>query len=281
MKKILFSAVALASTLFAYCDPNMAMYGGECTSQSESFVGNQSLVNSVVADSAKTDLITSSNNLAVSAQYMYSDDLKILNIPFYVNIGSNFGVEASVPYVSLRNQLGETNTGVGDVSVGGNFHFGSMDENMGLNITTLVYKSTTGDSKKGLGSDKPAYTLSHKIGKYVTNDIALNGIFSYTFNDKSVSGNAYLVAFGGSMPCLLYSKVRTNAKVSYFHIDEGDNIFTQQEVKATDLWISWDLNELTWKVPVSVGLKIPLQNEIGTAQADKKYLFYVSATGLF
>lgn len=280
MKKILFSAVVLSSTLFAYCDPNMSSMDGECTLQSESFVSNQSLVNSVVADTPKTDLITSSNSFAASMEYLYSDDLKILNIPLNANIGSNFGVEINIPYLSVKNQFGESYSGVGDLSFGGNFHFGSMDEKMGLNATTLLYKSTTGDSKKGLGSDKPAYTLSHKIGKLVTNEIALNGVFSYTFNDKTASANSYLAAVGGSMPCLLYSKVRTNAKVSYFHIDKNDDLF-MPEVKATDLWISWDVNQLTYKVPVSVGFKIPLQNEIGTMEADKKYMFFISATGLF
>jgi hypothetical protein len=278
MKKILFSVVMVSSALFAYCDPQR---GGDCTSQSELFTTNQSIVNSVVVDTPKTDLITSSNNFAASVQYLYSDDLKILNIPVNANIGSNFGVEANIPLLTIKDQIGDTNTGVGDISVGGNFHFGNMNDTTGLNITTLLYKSTTGDSAKGLGSDKPAYTLSHKIGKYVYKEIAINGVFAYTLNDKSVSGDSYLASVGGSMPCLIYSKLRTNAKLSYVHIDKGDNLLFSPEVKATDLWISWDLNQLTLNVPVSVGLKIPLQNEIGTVDADKKFLFYISVTGLF
>ncbi|MBU0632147.1 hypothetical protein KKA17_05860 [bacterium] len=280
MKKILLSLTFAATSLLAFCDTQA---GQTCNNQSELFISNQSIVNEVVVDTPKTDLITSTTNkFSASVQAIHSDDFNMFNLPLGANIGSHFGAEVNVPYISKKDQVtGDTNSGIGDVSAGGNFHFGAMSEGSGLNITTLLYKTTTGGSNKGLGSDKPAYTLSHKFSKYMIKEIEGNAIFSYTFNDTSVSGNSYLAALGGSMPCLLYNKIHTNAKISYFHIDKVGDGFLLPEVKSADLWIGWDLKQITANIPVSFGLKVPLLNEVGGVDADKKFLFYLSMTGLY
>jgi hypothetical protein len=199
MKKVLLAVGLGYASLHAYCDPYMAAHG-MCTESASSPVVINNVVEPMRVDAPRTILSTSNKSAAVSAEYIYSDDYKVLNIPLGVNLGTHFGAEAILPLVTVKNNVtGDTNTGMGDILVGGNYHFGAVDANSGVNITSLLLKTTSGDTNKQLGTGKNAYTLSHKFEKNAYKDIDANLLLSYTMNDKSVSGNSYLAAVGGSM----------------------------------------------------------------------------------
>lgn len=290
MKKGLVLLAMSSIALFGSCDIYDGQVSGDCKAAAETqvFVTNQTVVNNIIVDTPKTDLITQDKSFGASAQYINAGEVSMINIPLGINIGSNFGVETNIPVVSVKGFVNpnsfqkEDNFGLGDVSVGGNFHFGMITQE-GLNITTLLYKTTTGDEDKGLGSGKDAVTLSHKFVKYVTDRATVNALLSYTLNDDAVSGNAYMAMIGGSMPCLLNDDIITNAKVTYFHTDEvsKNSIVTSPELKTADLWLNWDVNQYFNHIPVSFGVKIPLLNQIGSTDIDKTYLFYLSLSSFF
>jgi len=266
MKKIVLSLLAASSLVLSFDD-----YHG---TESVSLVQNQTIVNTVVADTPQTDLITTKKDYGATAQFVYSENVNILNIPLGMQIGSGFGIEAYIPIIDTK-----TDTGIGDISIGGNYNFGSVFDSTGLNITSLVYKTTTGDDTKGLGSGKGAITLSHKIAKNLFDKYTLNGSLSYTLNDDTVSGDSYMVMAGASMPCLVSNQVRTSAKLTYFAV--GENQYQFGEVNSADLWVQWDSSTLVNNLPLGFGVKIPLLNEKDGADADKTVLFYLSVTSFF
>ena len=265
MKKIVLSFIAISSIAFSadYYEVDSA-----------TFVNNQTIVNTIVADTPQTDLITTKKGYGATAQFVYSENVNILNIPLGMKIGSGFGIEAYVPIIDTPN-----NTGIGDISIGGNYNFGSVLDSSGLNITSLVYKTTTGDENKGLGSGKGAVTLSQKISKNLSDKLTLNGALSYTLNDDTVSGDSYMLMAGGSMPCLISDKVRTSAKLTYFAVAE--NQYNFGEINSADLWLQWDSSKLVNNLPLGFGIKVPLLNEIDGNDADKTLLFYLSVTSFF
>ena len=267
MKKIVLSLIAISTIAFS-----AEFYDHEV--DSATFVNNQTIVNTIVADTPQIDLISTQKNYGATAQFVYSENVNILNIPLGVKIGSGFGIEAYIPIIDTPND-----TGIGDISIGGNYNFGSVIDSSGLNITSLVYKTTTGDDVKGLGSGKSAITLSHKLAKNLSDNFTFNGSLSYTFNDDTISGDSYLVMAGGAMPCLISDKVRTSAKLTYFSVAE--NQYNFGELNSADLWIQWDSSKLVNNLPLGFGVKIPLLNEINGNDADKTLLFYLSVTSFF
>lgn len=300
--------------------PNMALalddlLEGESDDSTEgtTLVTNQSTVTNIIVDQVKSSSIERNSKSTQSAtsfsgyagaQMVYSDDIKIFNIPLGLDVGYGFGVEMNVPIVSVEidRVLGDdtTNTGLGDISVGGNYHFGTPSSS-GLSIVTLLYKTTTGDEEKYLGSGADAYTFSYKYSKLVDEKYTLHLLGSYTINnDYSRTtpwntmvdieyGDSYMVVMGGSMPCLLNDKITTSAKLTHFHADEttnkyqGGGEFKYGETDVTDLWVQWDSTELVSGVPLGFGIKIPLQNEVKNSRQDpdKTFSFYISAAGLF
>jgi hypothetical protein len=285
MKKIVLSLIVASASLLAaeYSYDERSYYQEE--SDRQVLISNQSTVSNVVVDAPRTELARGTSNYAASAQYIYTENYSVLNLPFGANIGSNFGVEFSLPLVSIKDYMNssfekEDNMGIGDISVGGNYHYGQMNESLGSNITTLLYKTTSGDEKKGLGSGEAAVTLSHKFSKNVTDNTTVHALLSYTLNDDKVSGNAYMAMLGGSMPCLINNDVTTSAKLTYFHVDEVTKNFLP-EIKVADLWLNWDSNKIVSGMPLGFGVKIPLLSEVGSTEADKTFLFYLSASSLF
>ncbi len=279
MKKITLSLFALSSLLFGY-EP--FHYDHEKT-DGATYVTNQTIVNNVVNSTNKVDLATSEKKVGTAVQFVYAGDVSVINIPLGMNIGSNYGVEVNMPIVQATNSVtNDTETGIGDISVGGNYHFGFPSDSSGNHITTLTYKTTTGDENKGLGSGKSAYTLSHAISKDIKPRYQLNGSFAYTLNDDSVSGNSYLAMFGGSMPCLFSRDVTTSAKLTYFHIDSIDPYGVSfGEVNSADLWLGWSTEKFSSGIPLGFGLKIPVLNEMDGVDKDKTILFYLSASSFF
>ena len=291
------------------------------TTEETTSVTNQSTVNNIVVDQLKTTTIeqsieqqqTSQNEDQkqqpqsrrmsgyAGAQYVYGDKVQIFNIPLGLDVGYGFGVEANVPIVFAKKDVTPTfedESGLGDVSAGLYYHFG-LPSGSGLSIISVLYKSTTGDDKKGLGSGADAYSISYKYAKRFAGKYTLHALGSYTVNnDKDPDviggtlsyGDSYMAMIGGSMPCLLSDKVTTSAKVTYFHAD--DNTYTAPGVNnksgksdVTDLWIQWDSTKLISGVPLGLGVKIPLQNKLNyfgtTVHPDKTFSFYLSVAGLF
>ncbi len=169
-----------------------------------------------------------------------------------------------------------------------------MDALSGLNVFTLLYKTTTGDENKGLGSGADAYSFAYKFAKRVGGKYAIHALGSYTLNNDYTNqwntnidyGDSYLVVLGGSMPCLLFEKVTTSAKLMYFHADDTSfSGFESGKTDAVDLWIQRDSVHLVSGVPLGAGIKIPIMSEIdtggGLTNDDTTFSFYVSVSGLF
>ena len=272
MKKIVLSLIAISTIAFS------AEFYDLHGTESVSLVQNQTIVNTIIADTPQTDLITTKKDYGATAQFVYSENVNILNIPLGMQIGSGFGIEAYVPIIDTPND-----TGIGDISIGGNYNFGSVFDSTGVNITSLLYKTTTGDETKGLGSGKGAVTLSHKIAKNLSEKYTLNGSLSYTLNDDTISGDSYMAMIGASMPCLISNQVRTSAKLTYFAVEDYTNQWgwTSGEVNSADLWLQWDSTTLVNNLPLGFGVKIPLLNEMDGNDADKTLLFYLSVTSFF
>ncbi len=255
----------------------------EGTSDSTTYIINQSTVNDVVNSTNRVDFATSKERFSAGVELVYTENVTIVNIPLSANIGSHYGVEANIPVVKATDPFtGDENTGLGDISVGGNYHFGKPSQKFGNNITTFIYKTTTADEKKGLGAQEPAYTLSHRITKDITHTFQGNALVSYTINDEKDAGNAYMLMVGGSRPCMLNSNIRTNVKLTYFHSDSHDWFgFDVGEVNSADFWIGWNSKKIIKDVPLGFGIKIPLMNEVDGKSKDETMLFYLSASNFF
>ena len=202
-----------------------------------------------------------------------------------MQIGAGFGFEVNMPLVSANNAYNpityrfEDNMGLGDISFGVNYHLGALTAPAGLHIATLLYKTATGDANKGLGSDVDAISLSYKFTKIIGVKYTANTLFSYTLNDDTVSGDAYMAMLGGSMPCLFSDKVSTSTKLTYFAV--ADNKYNFGEVNSADLWVQWDTDKSVTGVPLGFGIKVPIINEIDGLDTDKTVMFYLSLTSLF
>ncbi|MEA2098573.1 MAG: hypothetical protein U9P72_00415 [Campylobacterota bacterium] len=274
MKKITLSLLVASMSLLAY-------EGHSENTDSQVYVQSQTVVNNIVADAPKTNFITSGKEFGAAAQYVNAGDVTILNIPLGMQVGFGFGVEVNIPLVSVKNfgWAQDKNTGIGDISVGGNYNFGSVLESTGLNITTVLYKTATGDVDKGLGSDVDAISLTHKFSKSLNTKYTVNALLSYTLNDDTVSGDSYMLMGGASMPCLLSNKVTTSAKLTYFSVAE--NKYNFGELTSADLWLQWDSDKLVNNLPLGFGVKLPLINEVDGNDKDKTVVFYLSMASFF
>ncbi len=283
----------------------------DTTTDNTTYVTNQSTVNNVVVDQLKTDTIEKSleqgkrfksggANGYAGAQYIYADKVRMFNIPLGMDVGYGFGIEANVPVVFAKKEIsgtGKDEEGLGDISGGFYYHFGTPSSS-GLSILSFLYKSTSGDENKGLGSGADAYSVSYKYARRFNGRYTWHLLGSYTLNNDYTDqygaqieyGDAYMAMIGGSMPCLISDKVTTSAKLTYFHADETTEKDSWGEWKygetdVTDLWIQWDSAQLLSGIPLGLGIKIPLQNRVKnggmTINPDKKFSFYVSIAGLF
>jgi len=280
MKKITLSLLALSATLFS-----SEHYHDE-TTEREVYIQSQTAVNTIIADTPKTNLIKSDKKVGVATQYINAGDVSILNIPIGFQLNSSFGVEANIPLVSVTDYgyPAEDNKGLGDISLGVNYNFGSAEDILGLNIATLSYKTTTGDVDKGLGSDMGAITVSDAVTKNISYKYTLKALLAYTINeDDEILGNAYMAMIGGSSPCLLSNKITTSAKLTYYSVAEHTNQWgwTSGELTNADLWLQWSSDKFINNVPLGFGIKIPLVSEVDGNDKDKTVLFYLSASSLF
>ena len=301
MKKILLTSLFASASLMASSYHCSEYNQEECQTDTVSVVADQSVVNEIIVNPARMSLANNNKKAAVSAQFIYSGDVTVVNLPAGYNVTDKIGLELNVPMVSVSNfnvwnpitfqNEKETNMGLGDISIGANYHFGNYSSEYGLNVSTFRYKTTTGDEKKGLGLGKDAYTFSHNFAKD-TKYLQLHALFSYTLNDDKVLGNAMMAMAGVSRPCLLNEKLRTNIKLTYFNIDETtQNGFTNSSgFKKIDLWIAFNSDTLFSGVPVGAGIKIPLVDEVSfkdfsgvnqTTNGNKTVLFYLSAGSFF
>ena len=298
-KKSLISLVTAVS-LYAY--PGAGDPQSNPQTDGNTNITNQSITNNVVADPVRNNFLSyrakkGFKGMAgyASAQYIYNDKVQIVNIPLGFDFYKGFGVEANIPYVFVDKKLSSNNkneSGIGDISAGVNYKFGGLSGRSGLHYFSVLYKSTTGDEKKTLGSGADAYTLTYKFLKSI--DVwTVNFLASYTFNGKYSTqysdfdyGNSYLITVAGSRPCLLTSYLTTTAKLTYFHMDKTKQTYTGgssyfDKTDVADLWLQWDSTKFIKNVPVGFGVKIPLLNKLGSTNISKKVSFYLSFAGLF
>ena len=301
MKKILLTSLALTASVLASpysCDPHQE----ECSTEGV-VIADQTTVNEVVTSTSRMDLANDSSKTAVvGGEYIHTGDIKIVNIPMGYNITQNIGLEASVPFVSVSDYplwdaasssfIGQDNMGLGDISIGANYHFGSYESDYGLNVTTFRYKTSTGDETKGLGLGKDAYTLSHNIAKEM-GFARVHGLLAYTLNDDTVLGDSLTAMVGFSRPCLLSDKVRTNMKLTYYNLENtirDDGFLNTPEYKKIDFWLEFNSDRLISGIPIGAGIKIPIVDEVTTMLWDgtsktldgsKTVLFYLSVGSFF
>ena len=301
MKKIILISLFTSASLLASAYSCGEHHQEECKTDTVTVVADQSVVNEVVSNPARMSLANNNKKAAVNAQFIYSGDVTVINLPAGYNVTNNIGVELNVPMVSVSNfnvwnpltfqNEKESNMGLGDISFGANYHFGNYDADYGVNVSTFRYKTTTGDEKKGLGLGKNAYTFSHNFAKD-TQYLRVHALLSYTLNDDKVLGNALMAMAGISRPCLLNDKLRTNIKLTYFNLDETtQNNFTNSSgFKKVDLWIAFNSDKLFLGIPVGAGIKIPIVDEVSfkdlsgvnqTTNGSKTILFYLSAGSFF
>jgi hypothetical protein len=302
MKKILLISLFASSALLAssyHCDAHQQ--DGECTTETVSLIGDQSTANEIIINPSRMSLANNDKKAAVSAQFIYSGDVTVINLPAGYNVTDNIGVELNVPVVSIsdfnvwnpitfQNEK-ESNMGLGDISVGANYHFGNFSSDYGLNVSTFRYKTTSGDELKGLGLGKDAYTFSHNFAKD-TDYLRVHALLSYTLNDEKVLGDALTAMVGISRPCLLNEKLKTNIKLTYFNLEETtrNNFTNSSGFKKIDLWIAFNSDKLFSGIPVGAGIKIPIIDEVSsrdftgakqTTDGSKTILFYLSAGSFF
>jgi len=289
MKRVILSTILASATLFASSDGDSA--------ESTTLVANQSSVNEVVTTTAivatKVYAKPSAKNVnVVAAQALYSDKVKIINIPFSYDITKQISVIGALPLVQNKGINNKTNIGLGDISLGMSYTSGAIKK--GMNIATLRYKSTTGDEDSGLGAGTDAITLSDNFTQKI-NAFMLNANVAYTFNsigiqsedkDHMTHGDAYMMTLGASRKCLLNDKVITSVKLAYFHSDNNSDNFGGKvgETTASDLWVEWFSNKYANNLPISGGIKIPIQSATktwGGTNHDTTFQFYVSAATLY
>lgn len=270
MKKILLATALSTATLF----------GVEMHESTDAvIVAEPTTINEVSISVVRTDFATTNQTAMAMAQYINNGDVSIVNIPLGYNITDNIGLEAGVPIVDTETFAGDEETGLGDISIGANYHFGRFSDSSGFNMTTLRYKSTTGDEDKALGTGEEAYTLSHNFAKEVGAGFRLHAMAAYTLNTGEVVGDAYTAMLGTSRPCLLVDNYRTNVKLAYLEIEEND--YDTNGVTNIDFWLEFSSE----KMPLAFGVKVPLVSEISsygtTTDADKTVMFYLSAGSFF
>jgi hypothetical protein len=253
MKKITLSLLAVSVALLA--SPGHTHHGGGTTMAT--------FVNDVIDNTNQIKFANSGATWGTTGTLVIDEDINILDVALRYNPTANWGLDARIPIVN--NDITDE-TGIGDFSISGNYHFGTPDSEYGTNITTLRYKNASGDVDKGLGTDEDSYTLSHTVAKAFPNGFSFHGLATYTLNSGDIEDSFALMA-GTSHQCLLTDKAVTNAKITYFH---------QDDFSATDLWIEWSNTNVLKGVPLAGGIKIPLQDDF-----DKTFLFYLSASGFF
>lgn len=297
MKRILLLSLVASASLMAspfHCSDNPDV---ECSTDTL-VIADQSSTNDIINNNARMDLSDGDKMALAGGEFIFNGDIRILNIPLGYNITQNIGIEAGIPLVNnSKFQTGitfagtpiyEDNTGLGDVSVGANYHFGSYMAPYGLNVTTFRYKSTTGDRKKGLGTDYEAYTLSHAFAKELSFfELRTNALISYTLNHEAVLGNTLNAMIAASRPCLLTDKVRTNMKLAYRNIEEVtlNGSPSSAGYNNLDFWLEFNSDKLMNDIPVGLGVKVPIVDDVTfngtTREGSKTFMFYVSLGAAF
>ncbi len=257
MTKVTLSLLAASTLLLA--SPSHS--GGE-------FATLNTFINDVIDNTNQIDFANSGKTLGATGIFVFAEDVQALDIALRYNLNANVGFDARLPIV--KNDFSDE-TGIGDFSVSTNYHFGQPESEYGTNITTLRYKTSTGDVDDRLGTDESAVTLSHTIAKDLSNGFSFHGLATYSMNSGDIEDSFALMA-GTSHQCFFSENVTTNAKITYYN---------QDDLSAADLWIQWSSTKIITDIPLSAGIKIPLLNDYDGEDLDKTVLFYVSASNFY
>lgn len=188
-------------------------------------------------------------------------------VPRY-NPTGNIGLDARLPLV----QNSETDKfGIGDFSISGNYHFGNLNSEYGTNITTLRYKSATGDLKDGTGTGESAISLTHTLAKNIGSDLRVHGLAQFTYNMGDVE-NSIAIMGGLSHTELIPQTAVANVKFTYYH---------QDKLTVADLWMELSSSTVVPDVPLSAGLKIPIMNDLDGADPEKYFMLYATMHSFF
>ena len=235
---------------------------------SSEFATLQMFTNDIIDNTHQIEFANSDKQLGGTGTVEVGDDVDLLDLSVRYQPIDHLGFDARLPVIS--NDIADE-FGVGDFSLSANYHFGQPDADFGTNITTLRYKTTSGNEDKGLGTGEGSFTLTHTTAMDIAGGFRLHGLLTYTLNSGDID-DSFGVMFGGSHECLLSEYVTTNAKITYFD---------QDKLSVADFWIEWSTKKIIPGAPLSAGLKIPMINKFDGDSLHKPFLFYVSASGFF
>ena len=232
------------------------------------FATQQMFTNDIIDNTDQIEFVNSDKQLGATGTLEIGDDIDLIDLSMRYQPIDHLGFDIRLPVVS--NDIVDE-FGIGDFSLSANYHFGRPEEDFGTNITTLRYKTTSGDEDKGLGTGEGSFTLTHTTAKDIAGGFRLHGLLTYTFNSGNID-DSFALMFGGSHECLLSEYVTTNAKITYFD---------QDKLSVADLWVEWSTKKIIPDAPLSAGFKIPLVNKFDGDSLNKTVLFYVSASSFF
>ncbi|OQX60178.1 MAG: hypothetical protein B5M52_00855 [Helicobacteraceae bacterium 4484_230] len=232
------------------------------------FATLQTFTNDIIDNTDQIEFANSDKQLGTTGAVQVGDDINLLDLSMRYQPIDHLGFDIRLPVVS--NDIADE-FGIGDFSLSANYHFGQPEADFGTNITTLRYKTTSGNEDKGLGTGEGSFTLTHTTAKDIAGGFRLHGLLTYTLNSGDID-DSFAVMFGGSHECLLSEYVTTNVKITYFD---------QDKLGVADLWVEWSTEKIIPGAPLSAGLKIPLINKLDGDSLHKSVLFYVSASSFF
>lgn len=285
MKKILLSSALVTATLFG------ATY---TEGESHTLIVNQNTINDVLdvpqiteskvvkADGSKVEQVQI--QMSAAGQYVTTAGVSILNIPISYKLSDSMTMDITIPHLSVDTGAG-VNSGLGDMAFGTTIQLKDAPKILGDNRVQIKYKTTSGDSSRGLGSGATNIMLSHKLNKMFTT-ASLSTAISYTQNSETVTnikyGDAVSWAVGGKYYNIANQNVDLSAKFSYFHM--ANHVLNTGvgfgETLVTDIWLEASTSRYMG-LPIAVGLKIPMDAEVSGVGIDTSTSVYVSIAGMF
>ena len=269
MKKVLLVSMLASVGLFAFPSDS-------------TLISDQTSTNDIMNVSNKIDFVSGKNEKQVGGQLIFAEDLMILNVPMSFRMNDAVTVDLNVPIINAQGGSGVADsTDIGDVSIGANYQSGDYTSDTGLHLTTIRYKSTTGDATRFLGSGKPAYTVAYNYAKNNSDELRLNAYASYTLNDKFVTGDA--ISLMGGATYKLSDQRDAHVKLSY--LDTAQEGFNNGYTEA-NLWLEVSSKDLVEGMHLGAGIKVPIIDDINfpggvTVDGLNSVVFYISTTSFF
>ncbi len=276
MKKVLLSLALSASALLASAGCHWEFINGTWVEHCPTAMGTSELAtmqtfkNDVIDHTNQIDFATKGEGaMAVDGTLSIGSDIHYVDVVPRYNPTGNLGFDVRLPIV--RN--GESDEmGIGDISTSANYHFGTLESEYGVNISTLRYIASTGDEDNGLGTGSGAIVLTHALAKDLNQELRVHGLLNYTHYMDDDYDDSIALMGGISHMGLLPNVAVANVKFTYFMEDK---------LSVADLWAELSSTNIVPGIPLSSGIKIPLIDSYDGSDLDKTFMIYVKAMGFF